>query len=252
MRMRKPTAFSFPLMAALAVTSCNSVADLDGAGKGKTLGGSGGARASALVSRRLADVGYVGGAGTAESSIPGDFTSVWEPCCTSGIGSTWAELNCLCYGRTSRLPLPCGFVTTNGDSLACYALPKGSYAQSCRNCRFSLVDGQGRLSCECIDFKGKWKAQSSPLVISATNCAHVSNYDGILTCAAETSEKCEFAGGSFIRSCANCTMHCDETPTMSCVCVLSTTPSTIAPSTCENSQVTNRFGTLECEQVDRR
>ena len=236
----------------LPVVACNSADDQGGTGTEAALGGSGGAGGSSLQGRRLTDFGSVGGSAGATNmgtnivrTLSGDFRSTCEFCT-----ATASRLDCLCNGQVSTLSIPCGFVTTIGDMLVCNALPKGSYARTCRNCAFNLSDGQGRLSCECKDFTGAWQAQASPLVIPATNCAHVANYNGILACAPEQWDECEFAGGSFIQSCANCTMNCDGNPSMSCVCAPSTTAATIPPWSCASAQVANRFGALMCEYVN--
>jgi hypothetical protein len=254
MSCNKFAIIGFSLLGAFALNACNSADDFGDTDEGAALGGSGGVSGSLLESRRLAGVGLTGTGGWTAIIIPygpgveslsGDFKNNCERCWIIDTDEG-SRLDCLCHGLPSNLSLPCGFATTNGSVLACHALPKGSYARSCRNCAFGLVGGQGQLNCECKDFTGAWKAQPSPLVIPVTGCARVANYDGKLACVAEEGAPCEFPGGSFIRSCANCTMNCDGTPSMSCVCAPSSSASTIAPSSCYDTQVWNRLGELLC------
>jgi hypothetical protein len=176
--------------------------------------------------------------------VPGDFRSRCKSCAIKD-----NRLTCVCGGLQSSIDLPCGFVSVMDRALACPSFPKGNYANTCRDCFMRRDNSQVSIDCECASGKGEWKRATQPLRLNALSCGHVTNENGVLTCAKQPLDggQCQFPNGSYAMSCGHCSLACDSQTTMTCTCAPSETPNTITLQTCPSGLVSNDNGTLKCD-----
>jgi hypothetical protein len=179
-------------------------------------------------------------------TLAGDFRSRCKACNIKN-----HRLTCVCDGLQSSLDLPCGFVSVLDRALACTALPKGSYANSCRNCVMHRDNSQVTVECDCAAPDGEWKRQPQPVRLNPVSCVQLTNESGVLTCSKSPVDAglCQFPNGSYAMSCGQCAMTCDPQTTLTCTCAPNTAPSSIVLQTCPSGSISNADGALKCDPL---
>ena len=125
-------------------------------------------------------------------------------------------------------------------------LPKGSYINSCDECR--LEDDM--LECQCEDSKGtRWGGWSTKLDLrNCKNPSDIANWNGQLMCMTNNPED-PLPEGSYLRTCHECRI--DDRNLLSCLCRTRNgqwQPSSISLDYCPEAYqlISNCNGELSC------